>query len=211
MKGRPDKSEAAPYYFRYIDLVPEDDVLARLEAQLDETMAFLRGISEEKSLHRYAPDKWSVRQVLGHVNDAERVFLFRAFWFARGFTEPLPIDRPEPPGMSKIAERSVPLGDVRARPSVSPPPLIGERDPSMSDTSRGGASGRSANARPAEPSSEAPISSANVGVSGISSSTAPPDALIAIARPCSSAGAAFGIAVTASATRTSPTSMSGNS
>jgi hypothetical protein len=90
MKGRPDKSEAAPYYFRYIDLVPEDDVLARLEAQLDETMAFLRGISEEKSLHRYAPDKWSVRQVLGHVNDAERVFLFRAFWFARGFTEPLP-------------------------------------------------------------------------------------------------------------------------
>ena len=90
MKGRPEKSEAAPYYFRYIDLVREDDVLPRLEAQLDETMAFLGGISEEKSVHRYAPDKWSIRQVLGHVNDAERLFLFRAFWFARGFDTPLP-------------------------------------------------------------------------------------------------------------------------
>jgi hypothetical protein len=90
VKGRPEKSEAAPYYFRYIDLVPEGDVLARLEAQLDETVAFLGGISEERSLHRYAPDKWSIRQVLGHVNDAERLFLFRAFWFARGFDTPLP-------------------------------------------------------------------------------------------------------------------------
>jgi len=90
MGGRPERTEAAPYYFRYIDLVPEDDVLARLEAQLDEMVPFLGGISEEQSLKRYAPDKWSVRQVLGHVNDAERVFLFRAFWFARGFGSPLP-------------------------------------------------------------------------------------------------------------------------
>jgi hypothetical protein len=90
MKGRPEKNEAAPYYFGYIDLVREDDVLARLEAQLDETMAFLGGIPEEQSLHRYAPDKWSIRQVLSHVNDAERLFLFRAFWFARGFDTPLP-------------------------------------------------------------------------------------------------------------------------
>src|SRR6185503_18484900 len=90
MKARPERSEAAPYYFRYIDLVPEGDVLARLEAQLDETVAFLGGISEGSSLHRYAPDKWSIRQVLGHVNDAERLFLFRAFWFARGLDTPLP-------------------------------------------------------------------------------------------------------------------------
>jgi hypothetical protein len=88
--GRPDRAEAAPYYFRYIDLVPGEDVLPRLRAQLDETVAFLGGVGEEKSLHRYAPDKWSIRQVLGHVNDAERVFLFRAFWFARGFGTPLP-------------------------------------------------------------------------------------------------------------------------
>ena len=85
MKARPERSEAAPYYFRYIDLVPEGDVLARLEAQLDETMAFLGDISEEKSLHRYAPEKWSIRTVLSHVTDAERLFLFRAFWFGRGF------------------------------------------------------------------------------------------------------------------------------
>jgi hypothetical protein len=88
--SRPGKDEAAPYYFRYIDLVPEGDVLSRLEAQLDETIALLAGISEERSLHRYAPDKWSIRQVLSHVNDAERLFLFRAFWFARGFTTALP-------------------------------------------------------------------------------------------------------------------------
>jgi hypothetical protein len=88
--GRPERAEAAPYYFRYIDLVPEDDVLARLEAQLDEMVPFLGAISEEHSLKRYAPDKWSIRQVLNHVNDAERLFLFRAFWFARGFDSPLP-------------------------------------------------------------------------------------------------------------------------
>ena len=90
MTGRPERAEAAPYFFRYIDLVPQEDVLPRLEAQLDETMAFLARIPEERSLHRYAPDKWSIRQVLGHVSDAERLFLFRAFWFARGLDAPLP-------------------------------------------------------------------------------------------------------------------------
>jgi DinB family protein len=88
--GRPERAEAAPYYFRYIDLVPGEDVLPRLESQLGETLAFLGGITDEKSRHRYAPDKWSIRQVLGHVNDTERVFLFRALWFARGFDTPLP-------------------------------------------------------------------------------------------------------------------------
>ncbi|MFL6233272.1 MAG: DinB family protein [Thermoanaerobaculia bacterium] len=90
MKGRPEPQEAAPYYFRYIDQVQGDDVLGTLEAQLDETLAFLGGIPEERSRHRYAPDKWSLRQVLNHVTDAERVFVFRAFWFARGFAGPLP-------------------------------------------------------------------------------------------------------------------------
>jgi hypothetical protein len=88
--GRPERAEAAPYFFRYIDLVRDEDVLPRLDAQLGETLAFLAGITEERALHRYAPDKWSIRQVLGHVNDAERLFLFRAFWFARGLEAPLP-------------------------------------------------------------------------------------------------------------------------
>ncbi len=90
MTGRPDSSEAAPYYFAYIDLVPGDDPLAAIETQLDEALLLFLKISEEKSLHRYAPDKWSIRQLLNHVTDTERVFCFRALWFARGFDTPLP-------------------------------------------------------------------------------------------------------------------------
>jgi hypothetical protein len=87
---RPTSNEAAPYYFTYIDRVETDDILGVLETQLDETVEFLSGVSEEKSLHRYAPDKWSLRELLNHVNDTERLFVFRALWFARGFESPLP-------------------------------------------------------------------------------------------------------------------------
>ena len=83
-------TEAAPYYFRYINLVPPDNIIEVLESQLQETVPFLQSISEETSLFRYAPEKWSIRQVLNHVNDVERVFVFRALWFARGFNAPLP-------------------------------------------------------------------------------------------------------------------------
>ena len=83
-------TEAPPYYFRYIDRVPAGDILPVLEQQLESIPASLRQVSEEKSLHRYAPEKWSMREVLSHVNDAERVFLSRAFWFARSFETPLP-------------------------------------------------------------------------------------------------------------------------
>lgn len=88
--GPPGRDEAAPYYFRYIDRVGSGDIVGVLKAQLDEALAFLSSISEERSLYRYAPEKWSFRQVLGHVNDAERLFAFRAFWFARGFDSVLP-------------------------------------------------------------------------------------------------------------------------
>jgi len=87
---RPQKTEAAPYYFTYIDEVSGDDVMDVLESQLAGIPAFLAAISEEKSLHRYAPDKWSIREAWGHVNDCERMFVLRAFWFARGFDTPLP-------------------------------------------------------------------------------------------------------------------------
>lgn len=107
MRGRPEPNEAASYYFKYIDQVQSDDVGGVLEAQLDETVAFLLGLSEEKSLHRYAPDKWSIRQVLNHVTDTERVFLFRAFWFARGFDSPLPsFDEKVSAATSRADERS---------------------------------------------------------------------------------------------------------
>lgn len=90
MIDAPKPDEAAPYYFRYIDRVPAGDIVARLGGQLDETLALFSGISEDRALHRYAPDKWSVRDLVSHVNDTERVFVFRALWFARNFESPLP-------------------------------------------------------------------------------------------------------------------------
>ncbi|HEV2298357.1 MAG TPA: DinB family protein [Candidatus Acidoferrales bacterium] len=90
MTGRPEPSEAAPYYFTYINKVEGDDAVAAMESQLEPSLAFFSGISEQKSLHRYAPEKWSIRETLNHVNDCERLFNQRAFWFARGFTSPLP-------------------------------------------------------------------------------------------------------------------------
>jgi hypothetical protein len=86
---RPDRTEAADYYFRYIDLVPDGDIQVHLEKQASETLDLLGRISDERSLFRYADDKW-IRQVVSHVIDTERVFVFRAFWFARGFDSPLP-------------------------------------------------------------------------------------------------------------------------
>ena len=74
MSGRPQPNEFASYYSTYIDRIQSDDIVAVLATQFDETLAFLSQISEEQSLHRYAPDKWSMRELLGHVNDSERVF-----------------------------------------------------------------------------------------------------------------------------------------
>ena len=90
MIGRPQEVEAAPYYFTYINQVTGDDVVGIIESQLEESLAFFLGISEESSLYRYEPEKWSIRQVLNHVTDTERAFAFRALWFARGFDAPLP-------------------------------------------------------------------------------------------------------------------------
>jgi hypothetical protein len=90
MNRRPQESEAAPYYFTYINQVGGDDILTTLENQVRESLPLLSSISEETSLYRYAPGKWSVREALNHINDAERMFAFRALWFARGFEDPLP-------------------------------------------------------------------------------------------------------------------------
>ncbi len=107
VKGRPEQDEAAPYYFGYIDKVSGDDVVAALEKQLEETLTFFFAISEEKSLYRYAPEKWSIREVLNHLNDCERLFLARAFWFARGFETPLPsFDQMIAAGTARADERS---------------------------------------------------------------------------------------------------------
>lgn len=86
----PDRTEAAEYYFRYIDLVPGGEILDLLESQGDELATLLTGISETHSRHRYAPGKWSIREVVAHLIDAERLFVFRAMWIARGQEAPLP-------------------------------------------------------------------------------------------------------------------------
>lgn len=87
---RPQANDAAPYYSGYINLVQTDDIIPALGSQLEDTKSFLAGISDEQSLHRYAPEKWSIRQVVNHINDTERVFMYRAFWFARGFADAMP-------------------------------------------------------------------------------------------------------------------------
>jgi DinB family protein len=90
MIGRPGPDEAVAYYFKYIDRIQTEDVVGKLESQLEEALRLFRGVSEEKSLERYEENKWSIRQVLNHVNDCERLFVFRAMWFARGFESELP-------------------------------------------------------------------------------------------------------------------------
>lgn len=90
MLGRPEQSEAAAYHFTYIDQVPGGDPQAVLLSQLESWLKPLSELTEGQSLYRYAPDKWSIREVLNHITDTERVFAFRALWFARGFDTPLP-------------------------------------------------------------------------------------------------------------------------
>ena len=90
MESRPKQSEAAPYYFTYIDRVKTPNVTDLLYAQIGTHLPMLKMVTEQNSLGRYAPDKWSIRQVLNHVTDTERAFLFRAMWFARGLEGALP-------------------------------------------------------------------------------------------------------------------------
>lgn len=90
MIPRPTESEAAPYQLAYISEVKGDDPRAILETQLEEALAWFAGISEEASLKRCEPGKWSIREVLNHITDTERIFTSRLLWFARGLPSPLP-------------------------------------------------------------------------------------------------------------------------
>lgn len=83
MIPRPDASEHHPYYSAYTSLVPEGDVIETLRTGIGTTTALLRGASPAQADHRYAPGKWSLKEVVAHLADTERTFAFRAFWFAR--------------------------------------------------------------------------------------------------------------------------------
>lgn len=88
--ARPAPTEHYSYYQTYVSEVPEGDLLATLASQRDSTAALLAGIPEARAGYRYAPEKWSVRQVIGHIADAERVFAYRALRIARADVTPLP-------------------------------------------------------------------------------------------------------------------------
>jgi hypothetical protein len=82
-RQQPDSSEYAPFFADYVSLVSDPDILTALREQTTEVKALLGKLPSDKAGFRYAPEKWSIREVLGHLNDAERVFGFRAFTFAR--------------------------------------------------------------------------------------------------------------------------------
>jgi uncharacterized damage-inducible protein DinB len=86
---RPEPTEYAAYHDRYISLVPGSDILTTLDSQRRQTLLLLCGRDESDGDFRYAPDKWSVKEVLGHVCDAERVFAYRALRISRGDRTPM--------------------------------------------------------------------------------------------------------------------------
>jgi hypothetical protein len=88
--GKPADTEYAPFYAKYVSLVPEGDILTTLEGQIDDFRRFAASVPPDREGFRYAPDKWSVRQVLGHLVDGERVFGYRAFCISRGEQAALP-------------------------------------------------------------------------------------------------------------------------
>ena len=88
--ARPTPSESNSFFDRYIQLVPENDLILALENQERDLPNFLDGIHSSKAGYAYAPGKWTVLQLLQHVIDAERIFGYRALCFARGESHPLP-------------------------------------------------------------------------------------------------------------------------
>jgi hypothetical protein len=87
---RPAEDEYSPYYAGYIARVPDGDLCATLAAQLTDTRALVHAIPEARGTHRYAPGKWSIKEVLGHVIDTERIMSYRTLRFARADETPLP-------------------------------------------------------------------------------------------------------------------------
>jgi uncharacterized damage-inducible protein DinB len=88
--GSPDSDEYEPYYEAYVRNVGRSPVLTILERQREETFTLVTSLDEADSLNRYAPGKWTVKEVIGHLVDVERIFTCRALWFARGQEVHLP-------------------------------------------------------------------------------------------------------------------------
>ena len=110
MLQRPAADEYAPYYGTYISLVPDGDVRDHLRMQLHETVAMLSGVSDARGSVAYGPGKWTLKESLLHMIDAERVFAYRLLRIARGDTTPLP-------GFEQ--DEWVPRSGANARPMAS--------------------------------------------------------------------------------------------
>ena len=82
--SRPEKTEYDPYYERYVTLVENDDIVGKLAAQPTQLQDLLTGLPEEKGGFSYADGKWSIKEVLGHLIDGERMFAYRLFRISRG-------------------------------------------------------------------------------------------------------------------------------
>ena len=89
-RARPERSEYPPFFHGYVTAVPEGDVVNLLRSGGEELLDTIRRVPEERGGHRYGPDKWTIREVVGHLIDAERIFTYRALRFARGDQAMLP-------------------------------------------------------------------------------------------------------------------------
>ncbi len=94
--SRPAAEECVPYYHTYIGLVPEGDIVHTLQTQHADLRAFVQGMTESETSTPSAPGEWSIKQVIAHLSDTERLFSFRALWFARGEQSALPGMEPDP-------------------------------------------------------------------------------------------------------------------
>ena len=93
---RPAADECSPYYFTYINLVPDGDLVQTLRLQHAGIHALLKHTTDAQAGIQPAPNEWSIKQVIAHLSDAERLFAFRALWFARGEQAALPGMEPTP-------------------------------------------------------------------------------------------------------------------
>ncbi|HEU5099604.1 MAG TPA: DinB family protein [Roseiflexaceae bacterium] len=113
LASRPAAEECSPYYFTYIQLVPDGDIVQTLQAQHAEIHALLKNTTDAEASAHPAPGEWSIKQVVAHLNDTERLFSFRALWFARGEQSALPGMEPNP-WVAVSDANARPLGDLLA-------------------------------------------------------------------------------------------------
>ena len=117
---RPEVGEYAPAFADYVGRIAEDeDIVAALVTQLDHVLARLGRIPEARGDYRYAPEKWSIKEIVGHLSDTERVFAYRALRIGRGDSTPLPSFEDQAyvaegrAGDRTLADLAAEWGDVR--------------------------------------------------------------------------------------------------